>query len=255
MRSAMGALLLLGTGCFADEVPLRFAVTDGWAMPMVQIDRGRPTQGILTDVMTSLATQVGMPAQFHVLARARLDSAMEQGEIDMRCYVSPDWVKDIEGDYLWSGPLFFQRDVLVGSPGAPAAITPSALTQQSIGTVLSYSYPTLQPLFDSGHLRRDDARSQDQVLAKLLARRYRYAVSNQWALDWFNQRHSADRQLRQVAVLQEQQLSCYVRNDPKIPAQRILRTLSNMKRSGEIDAIIQLYTGRNEGLRDGDASP
>ncbi|WP_434675093.1 substrate-binding periplasmic protein [Pseudomonas sp. D3-10] len=255
MRSAMGALLLLGTGCFADEVPLRFAVTDGWAMPMVQIDRGRPTQGILTDVMTSLATQVGMPAQFHVLARARLDSAMEQGEIDMRCYVSPDWVKDIEGDYLWSVPLFFQRDVLVGSPGAAAAITPSALTQQSIGTVLSYSYPTLQPLFDSGHLRRDDARSQDQVLAKLLARRYRYAVSNQWALDWFNQRHSADRQLRQVAVLQEQQLSCYVRNDPKIPAQRILRTLSNMKRSGEIDAIIQLYTGRNEGLRDGDASP
>jgi ABC-type amino acid transport substrate-binding protein len=243
----MGALLLLGTGCFAAEVPLRFAITDGWAMPMVQIERGHPTQGILPDIMTSLATQVGMPAQFHVLARARLDSAMEHGEIDIRCYVSPDWVKNRGVDYLWSVPLFFQRDVLVGAASAPARVTPEALAQQSIGTVLSYRYPTLQPLFDSGHLRRDDARSQDQVLAKLLAGRYRYAVSNQWALDWFNQRHGTDRQLHEVAVLQEQQLSCHVRNDPDIPAQRILRTLLKMKMSGEIDAIIQLYTGRTAG--------
>jgi len=245
MRLAMGALLLLGTECSAAELPLRFAVTDGWAMPMVQIERGRPTQGILPDIMTSLATQVGMPAEFHVLSRARLDGAMRHDEVDVRCYVSPDWVKDKGGDFLWSVPLFFQRDLLIGTASAPTQVALATLGQQSIGTVLSYSYPTLQPLFDSGQLRRDDARSQEQVLAKLLAGRYRYGVSNQWALDWFNQRHSADHQLHGVAVLQEQQLGCYLRNDPKIPVQRILRTLQHMKASGEIDAIIQLYTGRN----------
>lgn len=245
MRLAMGALLLLGTECSAAELPLRFAVTDGWAMPMVQIERGRPTQGILPDIMTSLATQVGMPAEFHVLSRARLDGAMRHDEVDVRCYVSPDWVKDGGGDFLWSVPLFFQRDLLVGTASAPTQVAPATLGQQSIGTVLSYSYPTLQPLFDSGQLRRDDARSQEQVLAKLLAGRYRYGVSNQWALDWFNQRHTADHQLHGVAVLQERQLGCYLRNDPKIPVQRILRTLQHMKESGEIDAIIQLYTGRN----------
>lgn len=245
MRSAMGALLLLGTGCFADEVPLRVAITDGWAMPMVQIERGRPTQGIIPDIMTSLATQVGMPAEFHVLSRARLDGAMKHGETDLRCYVSPDWVEK-GGNFLWSVPLFFQRDLLVGTANAPATVTLATLPHQPIGTVLGYTYPTLQPLFDDGHLQRDDARSQEQVLAKLLAGRYRYAVSNQWALDWFNQRHSADRQLHEVAVLQEQQLGCYVRDDPKIPAQRILLTLRKMKMSGEVDAIIQLYTGRRD---------
>nr|BFE90107.1 hypothetical protein GCM10020185_06430 [Pseudomonas brassicacearum subsp. brassicacearum] len=126
------------------------------------------------------------------------------------------------------------------------AVTLATLPEQPIGTVLGYTYPTLQPLFDRSQLHRDDARSQEQVLAKLLAGRYRYGISNQWALDWFNQRHTADRQLHEVAVLQEQQLSCYVRNDPNIPAQRILRTLLNMKTSGEIDAIIQLYTGRSD---------
>ena len=222
MRSAMGALLLLGTGCFAEDVPLRFAINDGWAMPMVQIERGRPTQGILPDIMLSLATRMGTPAQFHVLSRARLDGAMQQGEVDIRCYVSPDWVAN-RGDYLWSVPLFFQRDLLVGSPSAPPTVSLKTLEPQPIGTMLSYAYPTLQPLFDSGHLRRDDARSQDQVLAKLLAGRYRYGVSNQWALDWFNQRHTADRQLHSVAVLQEQELSCYLRNDPRLATQRILR--------------------------------
>lgn len=255
MRSAMGALVLLSTGCFADEVPLRFAITDGWSMPMVQIERGRPTQGILPDIMISLATQVGMPVQFHVLPRARLDRAMKHGEIDMRCYTTTDWVDDEDGDYLWSVPLFFQRDLLVGIASASPAVAPAMLPHQAIGTVLSYTYPTLQPLFDSGHLRRDDARSQEQVLAKLLASRYRYAVSNQWTLNWFNQRHTADQQLHEVAVLQEQELGCYVRDDPKIPAQRIMRTLMKMKMSGEIDSIIQRYTGASESPANNSDSP
>ena len=255
MRSAMGALLLVSTGCFAEQLPLRFAITDGWAMPMVQIERGRPTQGIIPDIMTSLATQVGMSAQFHVLSRARLDGAMKHGEVDLRCYVSPDWVDDKSGDYLWSVPLFFQRDLLVGMPGAPGPVMPADLAQQAIGTVLGYTYPTLQPLFDSRNLRRDNARSQDQVLEKLLAGRYRYGVTNQWALDWFNQRHTADRQLQIVAVLQERQLSCYLRDNPAIPTQRILRTLLKMKTSGEIDAIVQLYTGRSESTGAQSGSP
>jgi len=44
-------------------------------------------------------------------------------------------------------------------------------------------------------------------------------------------------------VLQEQNVGCYVRNDPKVPVQRILRTLLRMKMSGEIDDIIRLYIG------------
>jgi len=46
-----------------------------------------------------------------------------------------------------------------------------------------------------------------------------------------------------VAVLQEQKVGCYVRNDPNVPVQQILRTLLRMKMSGEIDDIIRLYTG------------
>lgn len=243
MHLAWAALLLVSANGFAAQAPLRFAVTDSWAMPMVQIERDQPTQGILHDMMLSLATQVGRPAEFHVLARGRVQSAMERGEIDVRCYAAQSWLPNQSGDYLWSIPLLFQRDLLVSRQDLPALVVPSSLPSQNIGTVLGYIYPKLQPLFDSGQLQRDDARNQDQVLQKLLAGRYHYAVTNQWTLDWFNQKLLPADQLRGVAVLQEQNVGCYVRNDPKLPVQLILHTLLRMKMSGEIDAIIKLYTG------------
>jgi polar amino acid transport system substrate-binding protein len=243
MRLAWGALLLLSLDGTAADAPLRFVVPDSWAMPMVQLERGRPTQGILYDVMLSLATQVGVPAQFHVLPRGRVQNAMEQGEVDIRCYAAQSWTPNQSGDYIWSIPLWTQPDLLVSRPDANTSVTPTHLRNQSIGTVLGYSYPTLQPLFDANRLYRDDARNQEQVLEKLHAGRNRYAVSNQWTLDWFNQRLLPQQQLQSVALLQEQRVGCYVRNDPKVPVQRILRTLLRMKMSGEIDDIITLYVG------------
>ena len=244
MRLALGALLFVSLTGAAEDAPLRFVVPDSWTMPMVQFERGRPTQGILYDVMLSLATQVGLPAEFHVLPRARVQNAMQQGEIDVRCYAAQSWLPNQSGDYIWSIPLWVQPDVLLSRPDPQTSADPAHLPRQSIGTVRGYTYPTLQPLFDADKLDREDARNQEQVLEKLLAGRYRYAVSNQWTMDWFNQRLLPEQQLQSVAVLQEQRVGCYVRNDPKVPVQRILRTLLRMKMSGEIDDIIRLYIGQ-----------
>lgn len=243
MRLALGAMLSMGLSVAAAEPPLRFVVPDSWAMPMVQLERGRPIQGILHDVMISLATQVGAPAEFHVLPRARVQGAMERGEVDIRCYAAQSWLPNQSGDYLWSILLWTQPDLLVSKQAPPLPIVPADLPRQSIGTVHGYSYPSLQPLFDTERLLREDARNQEQVLEKLLAGRYQYAVSNQWTLEWFNQRLQPEQQLQGVAVLQSQKVGCYVRNDPNVPVQRILRTLLRMKMSGEIDDIIRLYVG------------
>ncbi|KAB0486686.1 amino acid ABC transporter substrate-binding protein, PAAT family [Pseudomonas reinekei] len=243
MRLTLGALLLISLDAAADDAPLRFVVPDSWTMPMVHLEHGRPTQGILYDVMISLATQVGIPAEFHVLPRGRVQNAMEHGEVDVRCYAAQSWLPNQSGDYIWSIPLWTQPDLLISRPAQAEPVVPANLHPQLIGTVLGYNYQTLQPLFDAKRLHRDDARNQAQVLEKLNAGRNRYAVSNQWTLDWYNQRLLPQQQLLSVAVLQEQSVGCYVRNDPKVPVQRILRTLLRMKMSGEIDDIIRLYIG------------
>lgn len=241
MRVVLGALWMIATASLAAPAPLRFAVSDSWAMPMVHLEAGVPTQGILYDLMSSLATQVGRPVEFHVLARARIAGAMAHGDIDVRCYVTQAWVDNLSGDYVWSVPLMVQRNVLVSAQNQPVQV--DKLASQSVGTVLNYRYASLEPLFASGRLSRDDARSEEQVLHKLVAGRFKYAVSNEWILDRFNQRLPAARKLHKVALIDEQSLGCTVRNDPQVPVQQILRTLLRMQMSGEIDDIIQLYTG------------
>ena len=243
MRVVLGALWMIAATSVAAPAPLRFSVSDSWAMPMIQVEDGRPTQGILYDLMSSLATQVGRPIEFHVMARARISSAMAHGDIDVRCYVAQAWVDDRSGDYAWSLPLMVQRNVLASVHDQPVQV--ARLTPQSIGTVLNYRYTSLDPLFAEGQLTRDDARSEEQVLHKLVAGRFQYAVSNEWILDRFNQRLPPGHQLHKVAIIDEQNLGCAVRNGANVPVQQILRTLVRMKMSGEIDDIIKLYTGES----------
>lgn len=240
MRVVLGALCMFATASLAAPAALRFAVSDSWAMPVMQVEDGRPTQGILYDVMSSLARQVGVPAEFHVLARARIAIAMAHGDIDVRCYVAQAWVDDLSGDYTWSLPLMVQRTVLVSTHDQPVQV--ERLAPQSIGTVLNYRYASLDPLFAGGRLSRDDARSEEQVLHKLVAGRFHYAVSNEWIVDRFNQAQLPGHWLYKVAVVDEVSLGCVVRNDPDVPGQQILRTLLRMKMSGEIDDIIGSYS-------------
>ncbi|MCP1512237.1 MULTISPECIES: substrate-binding periplasmic protein [Pseudomonas] len=242
MRVVLGALWMITTASLAAPAPLRFSVSDSWAMPMVQLENGQPTQGIMYDVMASLANQLGQPARFQVLARARIATAMLHGDIDVRCYVTQAWLDDLPGDYAWSVPLMMQRSVLVSTSEQP--VTLAELAPQAIGTVLNYRYTGLAALFASGRLTRDEARSEEQVLHKLLAGRFQYAVINEWTVDRFNQTLTPEHRLHKVAVVDELSLGCIVRNDPKLPVQQILRTLLRMKVSGEIDEIIQLYTGQ-----------
>ncbi|MCS3468157.1 ABC-type amino acid transport substrate-binding protein [Pseudomonas sp. JUb42] len=234
-------LLWASTPSLADQPSLRFSLADSWSMPLVNVRDGQPNAGILFDIMQSLSEHMGRTAIYHVLPRNRIQGAMERGEIDVRCYVSPDWLGGLSGDYTWSLPLLIQRDLLVTTARNAFPITAAQLHRQPIGTVLGYFYPKLQPLFDSQQLIREDARGQDQVLLKLKARRYFYAVSSQWALDWFNQNDGAGDPMQAVAVINEEPVGCIARNDLDLPVQGIMRALLRMKMSGEIDRIIERY--------------
>ncbi|MFF7064764.1 transporter substrate-binding domain-containing protein [Pseudomonas sp. NPDC008258] len=243
MRSLLALLLLWSTHSLAEQPVLRFSVAESWGMPLVRIEGDQPVEGLLYDLMQAVAREVGARPEYHVMARLRLEEAMNSGDIDVRCYVSTQWLNDRPRDFVWSIPLIHQRDVLVGRVGDSSPMPPDHLPPQAIGTVLGYTYSTLQPLLDQGKLRREDSRSQLLVLQKLHAGRYRHAVSNQLSLQWFNQGLPADQQLQVLAVLEEQDLGCMVRSDPAIPTQGLLRALVRMKQSGEIERIVQRYGG------------
>ncbi|MEG0244299.1 MAG: ABC transporter substrate-binding protein [Pseudomonas sp.] len=243
MRRLLPLLMLWTTHSLADPPVLRFSVAESWSMPLMRVEGEQPVEGLLFDLMQAIAREVGMRPEYHVLARLRLQEAMENGDIDVRCYVSPQWFHDRPGNFVWSIPLIHQRDVLVGGADASNPTRPEQLAPQAIGTVLGYAYGTLQPLFEQGRLHREDSRSQLLALQKLHAGRYLHAVSNELSLQWFNQGLPAGQQLQTLAVLEEQDLGCMVRSDPGVPTQGVLRALVRMKQSGEIERISQRYGG------------
>lgn len=241
MRLLPLIVLALSATASAEERPLRFSVTESWAMPMMRIENGQATGGILYDLQNRLAQKVGRRAELQVMPRMRVQQIMVRGEIDVRCYVNPAWLQESHYQYIWSVPFMSQRDVLV-TRGLPSQdLRPEQLHGKAIGTVLGFTYPRLEPLFTRGQLLRDDARTQELVLDKLFAHRYDYAVSNDQSLQWYNHHQPPERQLHEGAELANDLMSCIVRDEPDVPTMQLLRAMVRMKEDGEFDAILARY--------------
>ncbi|QRY78422.1 transporter substrate-binding domain-containing protein [Pseudomonas sp. PDNC002] len=239
MRFLATALLLTTALAQADDRPLRFSVVDSWAMPLAQIENGELTGGIMFELFSETARQLGRTPDFHIVPRARIEQALLNHSVDVRCYVSRTWVEHEFNDYRWTAPLMVQRDLLV-TRDAPAD-TLESLSSQSVGTVLGYHYPRLQPLLDSHWLARDDARNQELVLKKLRIGRYQYAISSEFALNWFNRELPEAERLQTASVIEETPLSCMVLNSPDVRTDDVLAALAKMKASGKIEQILDHY--------------
>lgn len=225
---------------FAEQTPLRFSISDSSTMPMISLDNGQPTGGILHDVHQSIAEKLGRKAKQQVISRTRIKSLLVNGEVDVNCYTNPAWLAIELPNYRWSVPFMAQQTVLVARKKTPA-IGLHHLQGERIGTVLGFTYPDVDARFLNGTLIRDDARTENQGLMKVEAGRVRYAVSTQVALDWFNRNQPEDSRLRVVDRINEFSVHCIVRDEPDVPATEILTAMQELKDAGTFDAILSRY--------------
>jgi polar amino acid transport system substrate-binding protein len=232
-------LLTLSNALFADERALRFVINDSWSMPLVRLEQGQAVEGILVDLQQRMAAKVGRKAKLLVMPSMRVQHALDTGEIDVRCFVSPNWLNNGHYRYIWSLPFMTQRDLLVGVK--PEKLEPEQLLHERLGTVLGFTYPRLDPLFRSGQITREDARTQDLVLRKLSARRYHHAISNELSLQWFNLHQAPDQQLYSLSELASDPVACIVRDAPDVPTMALLRAMVQMKQDGEFEALLARY--------------
>ncbi|TLX53122.1 amino acid ABC transporter substrate-binding protein [Stutzerimonas nosocomialis] len=227
---------LLCFAAHADEPALRFSVSDSSTMPMMRIEDGVAREGILYDLHLRIAEKVGRRAQQTVMSRLRVQKMMSDGRIDVSCYLHPSWLRENGYRYRWTVPFMVQRNQLVGRDNRVTVPEHGEV----IGTVLGFSYP-FDSMFASGALRRDDGRTQEIVLAKLEAGRYRFAISNDLSLRWFNRDLPPHERLVALRELSAEPVACIVRDVAQVPTAQVIEAMQQMQRDGEFEAILERY--------------
>jgi ABC-type amino acid transport substrate-binding protein len=149
-------------------------------MPMARFESGSLVAGIHKDVGEALARNLGRQARFVILPRKRIARALVDGEADILCGYTPEW---LPGDYLWSRTIFTAEEVLVTDTSVPAPRSIEDLRGQTVGTILGYAHPEMEKVLGKDFVR-DDAPNMEVNLEKLARGRVHHILIAKGVLDY-----------------------------------------------------------------------
>ena len=190
---ACGLAGLALTSLAQERQALKVAVSRALAPPFVMWRDNQAVAGIDVDIGRALAALLKTPVEFTPLPRLRVEAALNTGEADIACNLSP--LQSPRGDALPQSPALFElQDMLAGHPGAVGVDSLEQLAAGSvIGTLQGQAYPLFEPLFAQGRLKRDDALDDERMLRKLAKDRHPYGISNRQTFTWFTQQDGEDK--------------------------------------------------------------
>ena len=179
IRPAVLALLLLYTlrGWCGELVVLVDRAAD---MPMARFENGVLSDGVHKMLGEALARHTGRDLRFVILPRKRIARALQQGQADILCGYTPQW---IEGDYLWTEPVFTAEEVVATDARHPRPVSIADLRGQPIGTILGYQHPEIDKVLGSAFVR-DDSPNMETNLEKLARGRVHHILIARAVLEY-----------------------------------------------------------------------
>ncbi len=228
--------------------PVRFLMLENRTMPFGLVEQGANGRlilagGITKDWQDALAKELGRTPAYVLLPRKRQDMAVVQKLADLRCFVSPDWLTSEQvAQYDWPAPFFDIEERLVGPVNGKPLDSMDELSRARVGTVLGYSYRSLEPLFADGRAKRDDANNETALLLKQVAGRTDFMVMRSLDFEYQQKTNPTLKKLRLTAVVVSRFAMYCAR--PKYSSVT-LRDLSNAQarllNAGVLDRLLARY--------------
>jgi polar amino acid transport system substrate-binding protein len=236
-------LVLLSLVPLSAAQPLVVAYQENNAEPYSMVIDGKMVGGIIKNVCDALGKSLGVPVEYRLVPRKRLESDIAKGLVSMIAVINPAWV-DKPSALLWSVPLFTESNRFVVAGNGPKILTSTDLRGLHIGTILGYYYVGLEELFARGFTFRQDVRTLLQNFQKLGTGRIDTLVDSdiliQWRIGHLAGVKPSDFQLSEF-VLSRQDIYWAVSPQSTPPPAKILAALKRLKESGEIDRILARY--------------
>ena len=240
-KRALFCILLIFPAQFFAATQIRYSVSSALGMPYARFSGEKLVGGVMFDLSKSIEEHLKTPVEHVVLPRKRIDAAVLAGEIDLRCYVAPQFVDDPD-QYVWSSGLFEMADVLFGTANVASPRSIDAIPDRSrVSAVLGYVYPSLDPFFASGRLKREDTTGQDNVHLKMTAGRTPYGLSDSLALDWYEKTTQPHGLSTWRLVISRRDFQCAVPKNGSIDAGVILRALETIKKNNQFPEMLRVY--------------
>ncbi|MDC8770405.1 substrate-binding periplasmic protein [Roseateles albus] len=216
---------------------LRVIVDSSTEMPWAQLQADRVTAGLHHDLGLALAEQLGREAQFLVLPRKRMATALEQGQGDIVCALVPKW---FAGPFDWSQPMLPDGVLILSAARAKRPSTVSDLRGLTIGTVNGFVYPELEQALGSGFVR-EDAPNAGANLRKLNQGRMDYAVSNQRYVEFQRRQGVLSLALHPDFVLSRHTNSCALSRRSEVKLEQLNQAITALEKSGALSRMADAY--------------
>lgn len=227
------------------RAPVRFLVSEAWAMPFgdFTIVEGRRilTGGIMKAWQDELARALGRAPEVVVTSRNRQDNLINEGGVDLRCFTSPEWINaETRSLYEWPTPFLVIEERLVGLRNKPRVVAAGELRGLRIGTVLGYHYPSLEQAFAAQQAKRDDAPNEALALAKLLAGRVDYTVMREIDLRYARKSNGGATHdlVASPYIVNVTPVHCAVVKTGRISLQEFTRVQDQLLKRGRLKAIM-----------------
>jgi len=203
-------------------------------MPMSRIENGRLTDGVHKMLGEMLARGTGRELRFLLLPRKRIAKALQEGEADILCGYTPEW---IEGDYLWTEPVFTAEEVLAtdASQARPRSI--AELAGQPIGTILGYQHPEIEKILGAGFVR-DNSPNMETNLEKLARGRIHHILIARAVLDYRQRLRAVPLKLHPPLSAATFETRCAVSRRGHLSLEEANRAIAAAARDGTLARIV-----------------
>ncbi|QGY40660.1 transporter substrate-binding domain-containing protein [Pseudodesulfovibrio cashew] len=177
---------LFGPGAlsaFAEKEKIILAVPQtGWPPYVIPADNQGGDRGIMIDIMREVTRRDGRELTLVHLPEKRALMQLREGTVDA-LPKAMEWVDDPES-FRWTTPVTSSSDYILFRKEWRLFTTPNAMTGLNVGTILGYTYPTLEDRFRDGSILRRNANSTESLMRMLQRGHVDVAVANKIVAEW-----------------------------------------------------------------------
>jgi ABC-type amino acid transport substrate-binding protein len=228
---------------------LKIGVSDSDAPPIVVLtpDNQALASGLIKELGDALAGELGMKAQYVVIARKRVENTIETGKVNIVCNANPEWYGNATR-LGWTREFYPQVERALSLREMPDIHQVDEMVGKRIGTIRGYSYPTLEHLWAVGRTTRVDEPRLDLLVKSLQKKLTDIAISSELELAWWAKTNPQEaRTFKQHPLtVTYMPTMCAVAPHSSVSTDRLNQGIEAMRRSGKLKAILKSYEWQAE---------